>query len=245
MILLCCKNAILSCLRILYTNTMNTISDNRTPVPEGTSPGISDSNLRELLDILRAMAQEGLPYSQNEYDTARYEKLLDLTAREYETVLGIPKEEAKALFLKEQGSITPKLGVDSAVVNDKGQVLVLKRGDGSWGMPGGWADVGESPFETAERETFEETGLKVKPVGYIAVTYKTPKTYPGFASQVNICVAVEPVSDDQKVTLSHEHSDYMWIDSIDQVTEWHTGQKRLFPRIFAAYRDKSFIPNID
>lgn len=245
MILLCCKSAILSCLCILYTNTMNTTSDERTFASQDALLRVSNGNLRELLDILRAIAQEGLSYSQNEYDTARYEKLLDLAAGEYETALGIPMEEAKALFLKEQGSITPKLGVDSAVVSGKGQVLVLKRGDGSWGMPGGWADVGESPFETAERETFEETGLKVKPVGYIAVTYKTPKTYPGFASQVNICVAVEPVSDDQKVTLSHEHSDYMWIDSIDQVTEWHTGQKRLFPRIFAAYRDKDFIPNIE
>ena len=245
MILSCRKSAILSCLRILYTDSMDIISDDRTPAPEGTSLRTSNSNLRELLDILRAMAQEGLSYSQNEYDTARYEKLLDLAAGEYETALGIPKEEARALFLKEQGSITPKLGVDSAVVNENGQILVLKRGDGSWGMPGGWADVGESPFETAERETFEETGLKVKPVGYIAVTYKTPKAYPGFASQVNICVAVGPVSDDQKVTLSHEHSDYMWIDNIDQVTEWHTGQKRLFPCIFAAYRNKSFIPNID
>lgn len=224
---------------------MNTTTDDSKSTSEGSSSRATDSNLRALLDILRAIAQEGLSYSQNEYDTARYEKLLDLAAREYETVLGMPKEEAKALFLKEQGSITPKLGVDSAVVNDKGQILVLKRGDDSWGMPGGWADVGESPFETAERETFEETGLKVKPVGYIAVTYKTPRTYPGFASQVNICVAVEPVSDDQQVTLSHEHSDHMWIDSIDQVTEWHTGQKRLFPRIFAAYRDESFIPNID
>jgi 8-oxo-dGTP pyrophosphatase MutT (NUDIX family) len=191
------------------------------------------------------MAQEGLSYSQNEYDTARYEKLLDLAAAEYETALGVPKEEAKTLFLKEQGSITPKLGVDCAVINDRGQVLVLKRGDGTWGMPGGWADVGESPFETAERETFEETDLTVKPAGYIAITYKTPKTYPGFASQVNICVGVEPVSDNQKVTLSHEHSDYMWIDSIDQVNEWHTGQKRLFPRIFSAYHEKTFIPNID
>lgn len=224
---------------------MNATTDDSKPTSEDSSSRVTDSNLRALLDILRAMAQEGLSYSQNAYDTARYEKLLELAVAEYETVLGIPKEEAKALFLKEQGSITPKLGVDSAVVNDKGQILVLKRGDGSWGMPGGWADVGESPFETAKRETLEETGLKVQPVGYIAITHKTPKTYPGFASQVNICVAVEPVSDDQKVTLSHEHSDYMWIDSIDQVTEWHTGQKRLFPRIFTTYRDKSFIPNID
>jgi 8-oxo-dGTP pyrophosphatase MutT (NUDIX family) len=224
---------------------MNTTPKDSGQASESSLAHDNHNNLRALLDTLRAMAQEGLSYSQNEYDTARYKKLLELAAAEYETIIGIPKEEVKALFLKEQGSITPKIGVDSAVVNQKGQVLVLKRGDGTWGMPGGWADIGESPFETAERETFEETGLSVNPVGYIAVTHKSPKLYPGFASQVNICVAVEPVSVDKKVTLSHEHSDYMWIDSIDQVTEWHTGQKRLFPQIFSAYRDKTFIPNID
>lgn len=224
--------------------SMNATTTDSKQTPNDSSTN-ANNNLRALLDTLRAIAQEGLSYSQNEYDTARYEKLLELAATEYEVAIGIPREEAKALFLKEQGSITPKVGVDSAVVNDKGQVLVLKRGDGTWGMPGGWADVGESPFESAKRETLEETGLDVKPVGYIAVTYKTPKTYPGFASQVNICVAVEPVSGDQKVSLSHEHSDYKWIDTIDQVAEWHTGQKRLFPRIFAAYRGKTFIPNID
>ena len=204
-----------------------------------------NSNLRALLDTMRAIAQEGLSYSQNEYDTARYERLLSLASMEYEASLGLPKDEAKALFLKEQGSITPKVGVDSAVINEKGQILVLKRSDSTWGMPGGWADVGESPYETARRETFEETGLTVVPKGYIAVTHKTPETYPGFASQVNICVAVEPIAESQKVTLSHEHSDFRWIDNVDQITEWHAGQKRLFPRIFAAYHQKTFIPNID
>lgn len=204
-----------------------------------------DNNLRALLDSLRSIAQEGLSYANNEYDRARYEKLLELAAQEYEGNVGIPKDTAKALFLKEQGSVTPKVGVDSAVINDKGQILVLKRDDGTWGMAGGWADVGESPFETAKRETLEETGLMVTPIGYVAVTHKTPQTHPGFVSQVNICVAVEPVSDKQEITLSHEHSDYKWINNVDQITEWHTGQKRLFPQIFTAYREKTFIPHVD
>lgn len=206
---------------------------------------VNYSNLRMLLDSLRAIAQEGLSYSQNEYDTARYEKLLELASAQYAAITGLTKEEIHDIFLKEQGSITPKVGIDCAVINDEGEVLVLKRGDGTWGTPGGWADVGESPFRTAERETFEETGLAVSPVGYIAVAHKTPLTDPGFASQVNICVAVKPISANQKVTLSPEHTDYKWISEIEQISNWHAGQKRLLPRVFAAYRDKSIIPSID
>lgn len=206
---------------------------------------MSNSNTLLLLDKLRAIAQEGLYYSQNEYDTSRYQKLLELSSAEYETATGISKKDIMEMFLKEQGNITPKLGVDSAITNNKGQILVLERNDDTWGMPGGWADIGESPFETAIRETFEETGLIIKPVGYLAITHKTPQTHPGFASQVNICVTSKPVSKSQEITLSHEHSDFKWIDSIDQITNWHAGQKRLFAQIFATYRDKTFIPNID
>lgn len=196
-----------------------------------------------LLDIIRAVAQEGLSYSQNEYDTARYEKLLYLASQQYSQLTSIPENEIRELFLKEQGSITPKIGVDCAVVNDKGQILVVQREDNTWCMPGGWADVGESPMETAKRETLEETGLSVSPCGYIAVTHKTPQSYPGFTSQVNICVAVTPLTD-AKVSLSHEHKAYKWIQSIEEVDNWHEGQKRLFPSIFAAYKNHSFIPDI-
>ncbi len=41
-----------------------------------------------------------------------------------------------------------------------GRVLLLDRSDGSgWSHPGGWAEDGETPEETAIRELDEETGL--------------------------------------------------------------------------------------
>jgi 8-oxo-dGTP pyrophosphatase MutT (NUDIX family) len=216
--------------------------DKMTTTPKSNA---NSSNIRALLDSLRAIAQEGLSYSQNEYDTARYEKLLDLTSMQYAELTGISKEEIREMFLGEQGSITPKVGVDAAVVNDKGSILMLQRGDDSWGMPAGWADVGESPYQTAERETLEESGLTITPIGFIGVTHKTPQTHPGAVSQVNICVAVAPVSSDVKVTLSHEHKAYKWINSIDEIDKWHIGQKRLIEKAFVSYKEKSFIPNIE
>jgi len=44
-------------------------------------------------------------------------------------------------------------------------------GAGTWGFPGGKVDPGEGPFQTALRETFEETGIvvpegKVQPSGF-------------------------------------------------------------------------------
>ncbi|MGY0695055.1 NUDIX hydrolase [Virgibacillus sp. FSP13] len=47
------------------------------------------------------------------------------------------------------------------IVNDKNEVLLQKRHDGYWGLPGGLMDLGESFEEVAKREVFEETGLVV------------------------------------------------------------------------------------
>ena len=50
------------------------------------------------------------------------------------------------------------------VRNSSGRVLLLNhilRPASGWGVPGGFLNYGEQPHETAERELFEETGLKV------------------------------------------------------------------------------------
>ncbi|MFC4944766.1 nucleotide triphosphate diphosphatase NUDT15 [Pseudonocardia sp. GCM10023141] len=57
-----------------------------------------------------------------------------------------------------------RVGV-GAVVRDGDRLLVLRRagahGAGTWGLPGGHQEFGESPEQTAVREVAEETGLTV------------------------------------------------------------------------------------
>jgi 8-oxo-dGTP diphosphatase len=65
------------------------------------------------------------------------------------------------------------VGVGSVVYED-GRVLVLRRtgahGAGTWGLPGGHQEFGESPEDTAVRETLEETGLVVRPTVRLGFT---------------------------------------------------------------------------
>src|SRR5918998_1622856 len=48
--------------------------------------------------------------------------------------------------------------------DDVAILLVKEPEDGSWSLPGGWADVGESAAEAAVREVREESGYTVRAV---------------------------------------------------------------------------------
>jgi 8-oxo-dGTP pyrophosphatase MutT (NUDIX family) len=47
------------------------------------------------------------------------------------------------------------------IVNKDNELLLQHRRDGSWGVPGGLMEVGESLEDTARREVKEETGLEI------------------------------------------------------------------------------------
>ena len=66
----------------------------------------------------------------------------------------------------------PVVAAGALVVMDE-RVLLIQRGVepglGQWGLPAGYAEIGETPEETAIRETEEETGLVVALDGLLGV----------------------------------------------------------------------------
>jgi mutator protein MutT len=72
---------------------------------------------------------------------------------------------AYARKLKEAmaGELVISAGVDAIVRNDTGEILVMRRADGgTWDLPGGAVEPGETPAEALLREVREETGLEVR-----------------------------------------------------------------------------------
>ncbi|OIU70466.1 NUDIX hydrolase [Rossellomorea aquimaris] len=64
----------------------------------------------------------------------------------------------------QQTFTTPKHIVSAAtiVLNEKGELLLIKGPDRGWEMPGGQVEEGESLKEAAIRETIEESGIEVE-----------------------------------------------------------------------------------
>jgi ADP-ribose pyrophosphatase YjhB (NUDIX family) len=111
---------------------------------------------------IQALCQIGLAYSNNDYNTQRYQRLMEIAAEMVQSHTQIPREPILQNFLIQPGYATPKVDVRGAVIRNAKILLVQERADKRWCMPGGWADVGQLPSETVEREVWEESGFKVE-----------------------------------------------------------------------------------
>ncbi|KAJ1325325.1 geranyl diphosphate phosphohydrolase [Microdochium nivale] len=68
----------------------------------------------------------------------------------------------------------PRVGIFAIITNQQNNVLIGRRlsklGRGHWGFPGGHLEQGEDFFDCVQRETLEETGLRVIAKKIVGVT---------------------------------------------------------------------------
>ena len=131
----------------------------------------------EILNKITALAQSGLHYSKDVYDKERYEQLLEYV-RTLIALKDIDTTGFIANVLQDVGYATPKMDVRAVVFKENKILLVKETQDGLWSIPGGWADVGFSAAENAEKEVLEETGLKVKATQLLALTDRRKHSHP-------------------------------------------------------------------
>ena len=108
------------------------------------------------------------------------------------------------------------LAVKGIIKREDGKILVLKRSDADDHKPGVWETVGggmdreETPQEALHREILEETGLVVaigQPFNVFTFKKDTGEFKVGITFLCGLVIG--------EVKLSHEHSDFRWIDPKD------------------------------
>ncbi|MGB3650795.1 MAG: NUDIX hydrolase [Rivularia sp. (in: cyanobacteria)] len=127
---------------------------------------------------IQAIAQNGLTYTENAFDIERYKYLREIAAEIIANHTNIEAREVIDLFAQETGYATPKVDVRGAVFQDNKILLVKERSDGCWTLPGGWADIGESPSESVVKEILEESGYHTRATKLIAVYDRDKQGHP-------------------------------------------------------------------
>ena len=117
-------------------------------------------------------------------------------------------------------SVVPSANV--VVVNDEGQILLIRRTDNdNWAVPGGAMDLGESIADCAVRETREESGMDVEITAMTGI-YTNPRHLIEYTSngevrqEFSVVFSATPVGGE--IATSSESSEVRWVspDELDR-----------------------------
>lgn len=111
---------------------------------------------------IQSLAQTGLHYADNEFTRERNQRLNEIAAEIIADYTTVPLADTIRVFNNQVGYATPRVDVRGAVFEKEKLLLVRERFDNCWTMPGGWADVGDTPAGAVSREVYEEAGFVVK-----------------------------------------------------------------------------------
>jgi ADP-ribose pyrophosphatase YjhB (NUDIX family) len=137
------------------------------------------SELLMLAKRIQAIAENGLHFSESDYDLDRYTDLEEISIRMIALITQLSKESIRVSTREMNGYRTPKVDIRCVIFNDKDEILMVQeRIDSCWSLPGGWCDVGYTPREVAEKETFEEAGIRVRADRVLAIFDKKMHDHP-------------------------------------------------------------------
>lgn len=119
---------------------------------------------------LAAIARTGLHFAKDSFDVERYRRVEEIAAALLASRSDVEAGDLLAWAAGDFGYATPKVDVRAFITDGDRVFLVREDSDGGrWTLPGGWADVNETPSRAVARETLEESGLEVCPLRLLAV----------------------------------------------------------------------------
>lgn len=199
----------------------------------------------EFAQRLQSIAQSGLFYSENQFEIERYKQIMEIAEEMISIQTGFDKDSIDKLFMSEAGHSTPKVDVRGVVFKDDKILLVKEKVDGKWTVPGGWADVGFSPSENAEREVFEESGYKVKAKKVLAVYDRNKQGHTPYIFHLyKIFFLCEIIGGESKTSYETEDVGFFGLDELPELSLGRITRKQI-ERFFEHYRNPNLPTDFD
>lgn len=114
----------------------------------------------EFILRVQAISKIGLKFSKDPYALENYQELNDLSLSMLKDFMKLDFHTPN--YFNKDAYPTPNVSVRVILLNEKDEILYVKEKDGEgFTLPGGWADINQSPVEAAMTECFQEAGATV------------------------------------------------------------------------------------
>ncbi len=132
---------------------------------------------KELYDYIlkiQSIAKIGLVFSKDPYAITNYQQINDLTIEMLEKLMEIQFNRPN--YFSRDIYPTPSVSVRAIILNEKRDKVLMVResNSGTYSFPGGWADLYDSPGQTAINESSQEAGADIELVRLVGVLNRTP-----------------------------------------------------------------------
>lgn len=193
---------------------------------------------------LQSLAQTGLFYSRDDYDTERYQRIREISAEMIAMKTGLTAEKVTGLFCNDVGYQTPKVDTRAAIFRDD-KVLLVRERNGRWSIPGGWCEYNLSPVDNVIKEAREEAGLDVEVVRLIAVLDRSKHNTPQYIyGVVKIFYLCEAVGGEFQHNTETSESRYFGEDELPEMSQERCTAEQV-KMCFEAYRAEDWAVKFD
>lgn len=135
---------------------------------------MDSKNIYDYILKIQSIAKIGLVYSKDPYALTNYKEINELSTRFLEEFMEINLDRPN--YFSRDIYPTPNVSVRTVIFNsDKTKVLMVREAAlHTYSLPGGWADLYDSPSKTAKNECLQEAGAEIEVVRLIGITERTP-----------------------------------------------------------------------
>ena len=135
---------------------------------------MDSKNYYDFLLKIQSIAKIGLVYSKDPYALTNYQEINDLSTKMLEEFMDVKFDRPN--YFERNIYPTPNVSVRTIIFNeDRTKVLLVREANlQAYSLPGGWADLYDSPSKTAKNECLQEAGAEIEIVRLVGITDRTP-----------------------------------------------------------------------
>lgn len=123
---------------------------------------------------IQSIAKIGLIYSTDPYAISNYHQINDLSTEMLEKFVEVKFDRPN--YFQRDVYPTPNVSVRTIILNENKDKVIMVREvkDGGYSLPGGWADLYDSPSDTAINESKQEAGADIEILRLVGIMNRTP-----------------------------------------------------------------------